>query len=156
MEKYDNVDELDLMIIALLMKDAKTPYSEIGGQLNVSGGTIHVRIKKLENLGIIKGSTLNIDYAKLGFSLTAFLGINLLTGKRHEEVVKGLNDISEIVELHYTTGIYHLFAKVICLNSDHLSDILINKISLIEGIDKTETIISLKGSTNSPINLFLQ
>lgn len=156
MEKYDSVDELDLLIIALLMKDAKTPYSEIGNKLNVSGGTIHVRIKKLENLGVIKGSTLNIDYAKLGFNLIAFLGIQLTEGKLHEEVVKKLNEIPEIVELHYTTGTYNMFAKIICLNSEHLSQILIEKITSIDGIARTETTISLKGSLNSPMNLFLQ
>ena len=50
------LDELDLQILELLIKDCRTPYLEIARICHVSGGTIHVRMKKMEDMGIIKGS----------------------------------------------------------------------------------------------------
>ncbi|MGL4989795.1 MAG: Lrp/AsnC family transcriptional regulator, partial [Sarcina sp.] len=50
-----HLDELDLQILDILIKDCRTPYLEIARICHVSGGTIHVRMKKMEDLGIIKG-----------------------------------------------------------------------------------------------------
>ena len=69
MEHDYQIDKLDRAIISLLSKNAAMPYSEIARKLIVSNGTIHVRMKKLTDLGIIKGSQLIIDSSKLGFDI---------------------------------------------------------------------------------------
>ena len=51
-ENYQ-IDNTDLKILSLLSKNAKTPYTEIAKKVFVSGGTVHVRMKKLEKLGIV-------------------------------------------------------------------------------------------------------
>ncbi|MEI6821575.1 MAG: winged helix-turn-helix transcriptional regulator, partial [Bacteroidota bacterium] len=56
-----NLDKLDLQIIQEMMEDAEISYADLGKKLFVSGGTIHVRIKKLEESGIVKGKKLSID-----------------------------------------------------------------------------------------------
>ena len=66
------IDNTDLKILSLLSKNAKTPYTEIAKKVFVSGGTVHVRMKKLEKLGIVKGNKLVIDYSKLGYSITIY------------------------------------------------------------------------------------
>ena len=60
------LDTLDKKILSILMKDANTPYTEIAKTLNVSGGTVHVRMKKLEDKGIVSGASLLVNYAELG------------------------------------------------------------------------------------------
>ena len=65
MEKKFELDPLDYKILEILVKDANLPYTEIGTRLDVSGGTVHVRMKKMESLGIVKGAQLLIDYAKI-------------------------------------------------------------------------------------------
>ena len=75
MEKKFELDPLDYKILEILVKDANLPYTEIGSRLDVSGGTVHVRMKKTESLGIVKGAQLLIDYSKIGWDITAFLGI---------------------------------------------------------------------------------
>jgi Lrp/AsnC family transcriptional regulator for asnA, asnC and gidA len=62
----NNLDELDLQILSLLIKDCRTPYLEIARICHVSGGTIHVRMKKMEDMGIIKGSRILLNLPKLG------------------------------------------------------------------------------------------
>lgn len=152
-EKDSGIDKLDREIMAFLVKDAKIPYTEIAKKLDVSPGTIHVRIKKLESFGIIEGSSLIINHSKLGYDLTAFIGIYLSKGSIYHEVIDKLNAIPEIVEAHYTTGVYSIFLKMICKNTQHLRDIINDRIQIIDGVIRTETVLSLEESIKKQIPL---
>ena len=147
------LDDLDYSILDVLMKDSKVPYTDIAKELFVSSGTIHVRMKKMEQMGIVKGSQLKIDYSALGYDVTAFLGIYLDKSYMYEDSAKFLLEIPEIVSVHYTTGVYSIFAKIVCRDTKHLRDVLHDKIQRIEGIQRTETFISLQESLDRPINL---
>lgn len=152
MKKHE-LDDLDKKILILLMEDAKIPYTDIAKQLFVSGGTIHVRMKKLEDMGIVKGSNLLIDYGMIGYDIVAFLGIYLEKSSLYEDVVNDLKSIREITGAHYTTGAYSIFAKVVCKDTDHLRNVLHDKIQSIKGIQRTETFISLEEPINRPLQL---
>lgn len=147
------IDNLDIQILSILMKNATTPYTEIAKELIVSGGTIHVRMKKLEELGIIKGANLEINPQKLGYDICAFLGIFLEKGSQYNNAVKQLQTVNEIVELHYTTGSWSIFAKIICRDTTHLREILNEQIQSVEGIQRTETFISLEETIKRQIIL---
>ncbi|MGL1885633.1 MAG: Lrp/AsnC ligand binding domain-containing protein [Reichenbachiella sp.] len=153
MAKNYEIDEVDLKILSHLMEDAKTPYTEIAKKVYVSGGTVHVRMKKLEEMGIVKGTTLQLDYTKLGFDVTCFLGIYLQRSSLYDSVVESLKSIPEIVRIHYTTGNYNIFIKIHCRDTNHLREVLHDKIQKVEGIDRTETFISLDESMSRPIQL---
>lgn len=145
------LDDIDFKILSLLMQDAKIPYTDIAKQLFVSSGTVHVRMKKMEEMGIIKGFNLHLNYHNLGYDITAFLGIYLSKSSKYEAVAKELEKIPEIVDLHYTTGNYSMFLKLICKDTEHLRKILMEKIQKIEDITRTETFISLQESINRPL-----
>ena len=145
------LDDIDLKILSILMKDAKTPFTDIAKQLFVSSGTVHVRMKKMEDLGIIKGFSLQLNYHKLGYDITAFLGIYLNKSSQYDIVAKQLTASPEIVDLHYTTGNYSMFVKLICKDTEHLRKILMDKIQKIEDITRTETFISLQESVYRPL-----
>ncbi len=153
MDKNLEIDNLDYQIISILMEDASIPYTEIAKKINVSGGTIHVRMKKLQELGIVKGSSLVIDYAKLGYDITAFLGIYLENSTFYDQAVLELEAIPEVVNVHYTTGNYSMFVKIICRDTQHLREVLHDKIQKVNGIARTETIISLQESIQRNIRL---
>ena len=142
------LDELDLQILDLLIKDCRTPYLEIARICHVSGGTIHVRMKKMEELGIIKGTRILLNLPKLGYDVCCFVGIYVDKTSSFDSVFEELSTIKEVVELHLTTGNYSILAKVVCKNISDLQDILLNKINSINGIQRTDTIISL----NQPID----
>ncbi|RMF20934.1 MAG: winged helix-turn-helix transcriptional regulator [Bacteroidetes bacterium] len=150
------IDKLDRQILSILMKDANKPYTEVARQLFVSGGTIHVRMKKLREMGVVKGANLVVDYSKLGYDICAFLGIYLDKSSLYDAVAAELEKIPEIVGAHYTTGLYNIFARVVCKDTDHLRDVLHDKIQKIDGIQRTETFISLQESINRPIDLTLE
>lgn len=144
LNQNSQLDELDLQILDLLIKDSRTPYLEIARICHVSGGTIHVRMKKMEEMGIIKGTRIVLDLPKLGYDVCCFVGIYIDRTSSFKNVFEELSKIKEVVELHLTTGDYSVFAKVICKNTTDLQDILLNKINIIDGIQRTETIISLE------------
>ncbi|TRX52431.1 winged helix-turn-helix transcriptional regulator [Fulvivirga sp. M361] len=147
------IDNVDLKILEVLMKNAKKPYTEVAKQVYVSGGTVHVRMKKLEELGIVDGTTLKINYARLGYDITAFIGIFLSKSALYDEVIAQLKQVTEIVNVHYTTGNYSMFAKMFCRDTNHLKDVLYDKIQRIDGIVRTDTMISLEESISRNIQL---
>jgi Lrp/AsnC family transcriptional regulator for asnA, asnC and gidA len=149
----NDFDKLDKQILSLLMRNAKMAYTEIAKKLFVSGGTIHVRMKKLEDSGIVKGYSLSVDHTRLGYDICAFLGIYLDKSSLYDEVARHLEQIPEVVDAHYTTGLYNIFARIICRDTNHLRDVLHDKIQKIPGIQRTETIISLHESISRPINI---
>lgn len=153
MPKNSEIDSTDLKILALLAEDAKIPYTEIAKKVFVSGGTVHVRMRKLEELGVVLGSTLKIDYSKLGYDITAFLGIFLEKSSYYEQVAAQLEKIPEVVSLHYTTGPYSMYVRIYCRDTSHLRQVLHDKIQKIDGVERTESIISLEERVQRTIRL---
>ncbi|MCC2546889.1 AsnC family transcriptional regulator [Hymenobacter sp. BT175] len=153
MARNYELDETDRKILSLLTEDAKIPYTEIARKVHVSGGTVHVRMARLEELGIVKGATLKIDYPKLGYGVNAFLGIYLLKSSVYGSVAEQLREIPEVVNIHFTTGAYGIFARIVCRDTQHLRDVLHDRVQLIEGIERTETLISLEETLSRPIQL---
>jgi Lrp/AsnC family transcriptional regulator for asnA, asnC and gidA len=155
MSLYSNpqLDELDYQILDILIKDSRTPYLEVARMCHVSGGTIHVRMKKMEDMGIIKGTKLIIDASKLGYDVCCFVGIYLDKSSSFANVLEEMKKIKEIVELHYTTGDYSIFVKVVCKSINHLQDLLMNKVHVVTGIQRTDTFISLSQPIDRNIQL---
>jgi Lrp/AsnC family transcriptional regulator, regulator for asnA, asnC and gidA len=143
-----NLDKLDLQIISQMMQTAEISYADLGKKLFVSGGTIHVRIKKLQELGIVKGTRLHVDLKALGYDVIAFIGIFLEKSSMYDGVAKELKRIPEIVRLNYTTGNYSMFAEVVCKDIQQLRRVLHDELQKIKGIERTETLISLEESFN--------
>ena len=141
-----NLDKLDLQIIHEMMENAEISYAELGKKLFVSGGTIHVRIKKLQEFGIVKGKKLTVDLKELGYDITAFVGIFLEKSSLYDTVAKELEKIPEIVRLNYTTGNYSMFIEIVCKDINQLRFVLHDELQNIKGIERTETFISLEES----------
>ncbi len=141
-----NLDKLDFQIIQEMMENAEISYADLGKKLFVSGGTIHVRIKKLEEQKVVKGRKLSVDLKSLGYDVIAFIGIYLEKSSLYDSVAKELKKIPEIVRLNYTTGNYSMFAEIVCKDIQQLRHVLHDKLQNIKGIERTETFISLDES----------
>ncbi|MBM3178489.1 MAG: Lrp/AsnC ligand binding domain-containing protein [Bacteroidetes bacterium] len=153
MAKNLELDKTDFKILEVLMQDASKPYTEVAKKVFVSQGTIHVRMGKMEAAGIVEKTTLRVNYAKLGFDITAFIGIYLEKSALYDKVLAKLKDIQEITSIHYTTGNYSMFAKIHCRDTNHLKAVLHEKIQQVEGIERTETMISLEESLDRNLAL---
>ena len=147
------IDSLDMKILEILMENSRVSYLEIARKTGVAGATIHLRLNKMERLGIIKGNRLIVDPEKLGFKIGAFICINLQEGGQYEHAVEVLNDIKEVTECAYVTGAYSMFVKVYCKDTNHLREVLNGKIQKIEGVKSTETFIILEQSIDRQVQL---
>lgn len=137
------IDDVDRQILQKLLEDSRTSFQEIARDLIVSGGTIHVRTGKMREAGIIKGSKLVVDFSKLGLEVVAFVGINLAKASDYKSVLGKLETFPEIVEVHYTTGSYSMFVKILCRSTKDFHMFLIEKLQTVTEIQSTETLISL-------------
>ncbi|WP_272685827.1 transcriptional regulator AsnC [Providencia sp. PROV115] len=152
MPKNYQIDNLDRDILHELMANARIPYAELAKKFVVSPGTIHVRVEKMKQAGIIKGTRIDINPKQLGFDVCCFIGIILKSAKDYPTALKKLDALEEVVEVYYTTGQYSIFIKVMCRSIDSLQDVLINKIQTIDEIQSTETLISLQNPILRTIN----
>ena len=150
-----NLDKLDLQIIHEMMEDAGISYADLGKKLFVSGGTIHVRIKKLQELGVVKGTRLHVDLKQLGYDITAFVGIYLEKSSLYDQVAEDLRKIPEIIRINYTTGNYSMFLEVVAKDINQLRNVLHDQLQRIKGIERTETLISLSESLNRSVQVSL-
>ena len=137
------IDNIDLKILNVLSKNAKMPYTEVGKKVFVSGGTVHVRMRKLEKMGVVRGTKLDIDYDKLGYNISSYMGIYLEKSFLYKETVKSLKKIPEIVEIHAITGQYTIFIKIICKDTSHFRNFL-DTVHKVKGITRTETFMSFE------------
>ena len=142
-----NLDEIDHQILDILIDNTRIPFTDISKRLLISAGTVHVRVKKMEEAGIIKGSSLNLDYVKLGYSFIAYVGIFLEKTSATDKVLKSLKEIPYITVAHITTGKFNVFCKVRARDTYHAKEIIF-MIDDVDGVSRTETMISLEESIN--------
>ncbi len=103
MKNYHNTimtDQLDRQILRVLTLDARTPYAEMAKKFNVSAGTIHVRVEKMRQSGLIKGTKISIDEQKLGYDVCCFIGVILKSAKDSNAVIQKLSQFDEIIEAY--------------------------------------------------------
>ena len=141
------LDDVDHKILNLLIDNSRIPFTDIAKKLLISAGTVHVRVKKMEDAGIIKGSSLALDYKKLGYTFIAYIGIFLEKTHLTFIVLDKLNSIPYVTVAHITTGRFNIFCKVRSRDTNHAKEIIF-MIDDIDGVSRTETMISLEESIN--------
>lgn len=141
------MDEVDHQILDTLIENARTPFTDIAKKLDVSAGTIHVRVKKMEEEGVIKGSTLSVDYKKMGYAFIAHIGVYLEKTSMTKQVIEDLRKIPFVTIAYITAGKYNIFCKIRATDTNHAKEIIF-MIDDIPGVYRTETMISLEESIN--------
>ncbi|MBY8983627.1 MAG: Lrp/AsnC family transcriptional regulator [Candidatus Lokiarchaeota archaeon] len=147
MKKEKDLDDIDKNIIRILQDDARTSYREIQDRLGISIGTIHNRISKLRDNGIIEGYTLKLNNVKLGYKLSFLIRINC-DGKFTEQILSEIASKPEVCSVFHTTG--DQSAALICRfkNSEDVHD-FIRKLNESENISRTNSNMILKEYKNS-------
>ncbi len=147
------LDDIDKKILKAFQKNSRTTTKELSVDLKLSSTPIYERIKRLEREGYIKDYVALLDRDKIGKPMLAYCNVLL---KEHakpflEKFEKDVVKFSEVVECYYTTGNYSIFVKLLCKSTDHLMAILNENIQPIQGVQRTETIISLQQPINRQI-----
>jgi len=141
------LDEIDHQILDMLIDNTRIPFTDIAKKLLISAGTVHVRVKKMEEAGIIRGSSLMLDYKKLGYSFIAYVGVYLNNTSQTKFVLERINEIPYVTVAHITTGKFNIFCKIRARSTEHAKEVIF-LLDDIEGVYRTETMISLEESIN--------
>lgn len=144
-----DLDEKDLQVLEELRQNAKRTTSQMSKRLNIPITTVHNRIKKLEQLGIIKKYTVEIDYAKLGKPITAYIMVTVVymlpSGVKvmQEDIAKQIKAMPEVEQVELITGATDILVKARVKDVPELNDLVTKKLRKIEGADKAQTMIVL-------------
>ncbi|MBO8458850.1 MAG: winged helix-turn-helix transcriptional regulator [Bacteroidetes bacterium] len=141
MEK--TIDELDRSILRIITKNARIPFKDVADECGVSRAAVHQRVQRLIELGVITGSSYNVNPKCLGYQMCAYVGIILEKGSMYKDVIEALDNIPEIIESQYTLGAYSILVKLYARNDEHLMRLLNGQIQSIPGVASTETLVSL-------------
>lgn len=141
------IDDIDKQILDVLIENTRTPFTDIAKKLSISAGTVHVRVKKMEESGIIQGSSLTVDYDKLGYTFIAYIGVFLDKTSQTQFVLERINEIPYVTVAHITTGKFNIFCKIRARDTAHAKRVIF-ELDDIQGVSRTETMISLEESIN--------
>ena len=141
------LDEIDHQILEMLIENTRVPFTDIAKKLLISAGTVHVRVKKMEDHGLIKGSSLILDYDKLGYTFIAYVGLYVRDTSNIKFIVERIKQISNVTVAHITTGKFNVFCKIRAKGTTNAKNIIF-KLDEIEGVYRTESMISLEESIN--------
>ena len=138
------IDAIDQKILSFLVKNARMPFLEISRECGISGAAIHQRVRKMEQMGIITGSRLQVKPQALGLNVCAYLGITLAKADEYHGVIEALRRLPEVVECQFITGKHSLLIKIYCFDNNHLLNVIVDTIQNIPGIASTETLVCLR------------
>jgi Lrp/AsnC family transcriptional regulator, leucine-responsive regulatory protein len=137
------LDAVDLRLLRLLSRDARLSQRSLARELNMSAPAIAERIARLERQQVITGYGVRIDWAALGYQTTVYLTITAVPGYQLGVVMEELSGIAEIDEVLLVTGAFDMLVRLRARDERHLRDLLLNRIWQIEGIQRTETSITI-------------
>ena len=140
------VDDIDVIIIKELIKNSRVSARELSQKLNICQSTLYYRIKNLEDKGIIRKYTIDVDWRKLGFLTTAFILVKYDPNKAisQEDLAKKLLKFEEVEEVYIITGEYDILIKVRFRNTQELSNFVLDKLRTLEGVATSQTLLVLK------------
>lgn len=118
------MDELDRRIITILAEDGRTPYREIAERTGVATTTVHQRVRRLTEQGVIAGTRIIIDWEAVGLPVTALVSVEAPGDIPLADVAESIASIPLVQDCHAVTGEFDLLLTVRARSSDHLGSIL--------------------------------
>lgn len=137
------LDDLDRRILRRLAADPRASQRQLARECQVSAPAVADRINRLERLGVIRGYTVTIDWASIGYPVLVYIPIIIAPGGVLGTVLAQLREIPELDELIVVTGAYDLMARFRLRDHGHLQELLLDALWAIEGIQRIETFLSL-------------
>ena len=117
------IDEIDRKLLKELQEDARTSYAELGRRVGLTTPAVIERVRKLEDAGIILGYRAEIDTAKVGLPITAFVRMSI-AGVDYSHIIEVAQQSDEVLECHRGTGGDSFIMKVAVASVENLQEII--------------------------------
>ena len=153
MSTVAKLDKIDRRILEILQSNAKITNAQLSKDIGLSPAPTLERVKKLENMGVIKSyhATLNVD--KIGLGVSTFVQVSLVGHNKEkiEEFVKQINKIDEIIECHHITGSGDFILKIITKDIATYQKLMLEKVSEIKVVDNMQSMVILSTFKDSKV-----
>ncbi|MCA9909765.1 MAG: Lrp/AsnC family transcriptional regulator [Anaerolineae bacterium] len=140
------LDDMDVEILRLLQDDASISKAELGRRLSLSQPAVHHRIKRLQERGYIQRYVAILDHELLGLDLICFVRVSV--ARHHRDHIAAFEQVvlemPEVLECHHLTGDADFLLKVVAPNRKALEHLLVERLSILPGVDHLETSVALR------------
>jgi Lrp/AsnC family leucine-responsive transcriptional regulator len=117
------IDDIDRKVLKELQEDARVSYAELGRRVGLTTPAVIERVRKLEDAGVITGYRAEIDPAKVGLPIIAFVRMSI-TGVDYSHIIEVAEQSNEVLECHRGTGGDSFIMKVAVSSVEHLQQII--------------------------------
>ena len=132
------LDDLDIKILDLLQKNARTKRNEIAEKIGLSLPSVSERLHKLEEKGIIQGYFAKVNRKSFGYDILAYVFVTMESSKHYKSFINKIEKIPEVIECHSVLGEGSHLLKIIAKNSESLEKLL-GDIQSWPGVISTKT-----------------
>lgn len=136
-----DLDPVDLSLLGMLAADPRISRRQLAREMHMSPPAIGERIDRLERAGVIRGYTVDIDWAALGYPMLVFLSVTAASDQ--SVIMQALHEIPEVEDIAVVTGSMDLLARVRVRDHAHLRSLMLERVWQIAGVSRTETLVSL-------------
>jgi len=134
------LDKKDIKILNELKKNGRETTKNIAKKVNLPRATVHDRIQRMVERGIIKQFTVKTDYKKIDLPTTVFVFLSITPNNvTHQDLAKKISKLPGVYEVYMVTGEYDLLVKVRGESIESIGDIVIDKLRQLEGVGKSFT-----------------
>ncbi len=138
-----DVDDLDLALLHALATDARQSQRALARRIEMSPPAVADRLARLERSGAIRGYRVDIDWAALGYPVVVYLAVTAGPGMDLSEIIKAIQALPEAEDMSVVTGGLDLLVRLRVRDHAHLRELLLTEIFQINGVQRTETFLSL-------------
>jgi len=147
------LDDIDRQILDLLQRDARMTNAAIAAEVGLTAPSVFERVRKLEQRGVIRGYTVNIDPAALGKPMTAFIRLTAAFDDRYGSGIKAISEDPDVLECYNVAGEDCLILKIKCGSPSDLESLL-GRIRRRLTVQRSVTMIALRAlKENAPLNV---
>lgn len=137
------LDAIDLRLLLLLSDDARISQRSLARELGMSAPAVADRLARLHRQGVITGYGVRLNWSALGYPTIVYLTVTAVQGYEQGRIMSRLAALPEVEEVMLVTGDFDMLVRVRVRDHTHLRDLLINGVWQIEGIQRTETSLSI-------------
>lgn len=145
------MDSIDLQILGSLVDNARVSYADLAEQVGLSAPSTADRVRRLEERGVVRGYSADLDPNALGVDLTAFVSVTLTGAVGRQEFLDGLAGFPEIVECHHVAGDDDYLLKVHVAGTHGLESFVSDRLKSLPGVARTRTTVVLSTAFDRPL-----
>ncbi len=135
------IDDVDRRILAALHADARVPNSALADAVGIAPSTCHGRVRRLQDLGVIRGFHADIDPAAIGLPLQAMVSVSLQSGARGKirHFVQQIRRRPQVIDVYFLAGADDFIIHVAARDTEDLRSFVVDNLNADSDVAGTQT-----------------